>query len=71
MLTHQDGVWSITTPVYCGSQADVGKAGACSHTVYLERMRAVHGGHLIVQEQCTGCVAVRVKSRPAEAGDFT
>jgi len=65
MKFEEHGGWIVSTPIYMGSTDDVWKAQKCAHQEYREGTRRVDQGMLIVQELCTGCVASRVKYRPA------
>jgi hypothetical protein len=59
----EDG-WSVTTPIYVGSEAEVQKADSCSHLEYAEVVRDMSKGTIFVQERCKTCVATRAKCRP-------
>jgi hypothetical protein len=68
MKSYQENGWEVTTPIYMGSQFDVAKAQACAHKEYREIRRSVEHGAELVQEECTACIAIRMKSRLAAAG---
>jgi len=70
MKFKQEGDWFISTPMLIGSSDDVWKAQKCAHEAYHERGKKVDKGMLIVQEVCNGCVASRVKYRPATAEEI-
>jgi hypothetical protein len=65
----REGEWFVTTPVYIGMAADIGKAESCVHE-YVQGAKKVEQGHLMIHESCTRCVASRVRYREATAQEM-
>lgn len=66
MESRQQGEWTVTTPLYAGSAAEVARAAACPHAEYAEiGVGMQKDGLWVVQEKCGACVAVRMKYRPS------
>jgi hypothetical protein len=70
MKSHQEGEWTVTTPVYVGSSAQVEEATKCPHEVFVEVMRTVINGTVLIQDKCSKCVATRARYRPATAEEL-
>lgn len=64
MRFSHDGEWTVSTPIYVGSDADLRKAIACPHRTYTKVTEDVKHGTLMIMERCADCVATRVRSRP-------
>lgn len=70
METSQQGGWTVTTPFYAGSAADVASATACPHKEYAQVGPGTENdGVLLIQEKCQACVAVRMKYRPSDVSE--
>lgn len=65
----QAGGWTVGTPLYIGSSADVSLAERCPHETYVADLTERRDQTLIVKERCLNCVATRVKYRPLGEGE--
>lgn len=61
MKFSKEGEWTVSTPIYVGSKADVEKAAKCPHPAFVKFAEDIREGHLLVAERCTMCVATRTR----------